>query len=106
LYGYRVVGQDEPRQALRGDPTKLLLDPYGRAVAVPGGYSRKAAVVPGDNLDAAMKSVVADLRGYDWEGDAPCIGRLCRRSSMSCMWTASPATPRPGTAERRGSYAG
>jgi len=107
LYGYRVVGQDEPRQALRGDPTKLLLDPYGRAVAVPGGYSRKAAVVPGDNLDAAMKSVVADLRGYDWEGDAPLHRPFVQTVIYELHVDGFTRHPSSGvTAERRGSYAG
>ena len=39
---------------------KVLLDPYGLAVAVPDGYDRDAASRPGDNAAAAMKSVVAD----------------------------------------------
>ncbi len=71
LYGFRAVGPFEPEQGLRFDPEKVLLDPYGRAVAVPKGYSRAAAAEPGDNAAGAMKSVVVDLRGYDWEGDAP-----------------------------------
>ena len=40
--------------------TKVLLDPYGRAVAVPDAYDRGAATRPGDNAATAMKSVVAD----------------------------------------------
>ncbi len=60
LYGWRVDGR-----------APLLLDPYGRAVAVPRGYSREAAAGRGGSLAAAMKSVVAEQRGYDWEGDAP-----------------------------------
>ena len=71
VYGYRVTGPNEPWRGLRFDPEKLLLDPYGRAVAVPAGYSRRAAAGPGDNSAVAMKSVVADTGGYDWEGDAP-----------------------------------
>src|SRR3989449_8297429 len=55
----------------RFDPTKVLLDPYGRGVAVPEGYSRDAAQREGDNAATAMKSVVVDPRAYDWEGDAP-----------------------------------
>jgi len=49
----------------------VLLDPYGRGVAVPAKYSREAAAQPGDNAATAMKSVVADPGAYDWEGDAP-----------------------------------
>jgi glycogen operon protein len=71
LYGYRVHGPWEPAIGLRFDPTKVLIDPYGRAVAVPAGYDRAAAGGPGDNASTAMKSVVVDLSTYNWEGDKP-----------------------------------
>lgn len=61
----------DPARGLRFDAKKVLLDPYGRALAVPSVYDRKAAADPGDNAPRAMKSVVASLHGYDWEGDAP-----------------------------------
>ncbi len=64
-------GLSIPRQGLRFDPEKVLLDPYGRAVAVPENYRRLAAMHPGDNTATAMKSVVADTGTYDWEGDQP-----------------------------------
>ena len=48
LYGYRVTGPHEPERGLHFDSKKLLIDPYGRAVAVPSGYSRPAAAKPGD----------------------------------------------------------
>ena len=35
LYGYRVQGPSAPARGLRFDPTKVLLDPYGRGVVVP-----------------------------------------------------------------------
>jgi glycogen operon protein len=69
IYGWRAHGRFEPDLGLRFDPEKVLLDPYARAVAVPDAYSRAAACRPGDNSAVAMKSVVADLRLYDWEGD-------------------------------------
>jgi glycogen operon protein len=56
---------------MRFDPDKLLLDPYGRGVAVPRTYSRAAAAGKGDNAATAMKSVVVATSAYDWEGDAP-----------------------------------
>ena len=71
IYGYRAFGPFEPQRGLRFDPAKLLLDPYGKAVALPEGYSRINASLPGDNCATAMKSVVADPARYDWEGDAP-----------------------------------
>jgi len=71
VYAFRASGPFFPEQGLRFDPAKVLLDPYGRAVAVPQTYSRQLASRRGDNTDTAMKSVVVDPRGYDWEGDAP-----------------------------------
>jgi isoamylase len=71
LYGYRVAGPFDPARGLRFDASKVLLDPYGRGVAVPGGYSREAASRGGDNAATAMKSVIVDVHRYDWEGDAP-----------------------------------
>ncbi|HEY3275015.1 MAG TPA: glycogen debranching protein GlgX [Syntrophorhabdaceae bacterium] len=68
-YAYKVQGPYAPELGLRFDPNKVLLDPYGRYVASPAGYSRDAARKPGDNTAWAMKSVVADLSAYDWEGD-------------------------------------
>jgi len=69
LYGYRASGPSGP--GMRFDPEKLLLDPYGRGVAVPAAYSREAAAERGDNAATAMKSVVVDTSAYDWQGDAP-----------------------------------
>jgi len=71
VYGFRAHGPFEPQRGLRFDAGKVLLDPYGLAVAVPPAYSREAAGRPGDNTRLAMKSVVADPGRYDWEGDAP-----------------------------------
>ena len=71
IYAYRTTGAFAPEQGLRFDPAKILLDPYGRGVAVPKQYSRAAAKQPGDNTAVAMKSVVVDPQVYDWEGDAP-----------------------------------
>jgi isoamylase len=71
IYAYRAHGPFEPERGLRFDKDKVLLDPYGLAVAVPDGYNRQAARVPGDNAASAMKSVVADASKYDWEGDRP-----------------------------------
>ena len=43
LYGYRVQGPSDPSSGLRFDSSKVLLDPYGRAIVVPRNYSRLAA---------------------------------------------------------------
>jgi glycogen operon protein len=71
IYGYRVHGPFDAANGMRFDAAKVLLDPYGRAVAVPKHYSRFAASHSGDNAAMAMKSVVVDMRRYDWEGDKP-----------------------------------
>jgi isoamylase len=71
MYGYRAHGRSDPANGMRFDPTKVLLDPYGRAVVVPKNYSRDAARLETDNAATAMKSVVTDVSAYDWEGDAP-----------------------------------
>ena len=47
IYGFRAYGPFEPDRGLRFDPSKLLLDPYGRAVVVPKNYSREAARLTG-----------------------------------------------------------
>ena len=39
IYGYRAYGPFEPAWGLRFDPSKLLLDPYGRAIAAPQGVA-------------------------------------------------------------------
>ncbi|MBA4015689.1 MAG: glycogen debranching enzyme GlgX [Pirellula sp.] len=69
LYGYRVDGPSDPERGLRFNPSRLLLDPYGRAVVVPKNYSRDDASL--SSLANAMKSVVVDSSDYDWEGDLP-----------------------------------
>ncbi|MEI6206209.1 MAG: glycogen debranching protein GlgX [Desulfuromonadales bacterium] len=107
LYGYRVAGPFYPQRGHRFDPDKLLIDPYGRAVAVPAGYDRSAACVPGDNVARSMKSVVADPRGYDWEGDMP-LKRPYSRTVIYEMHVAG-FTKHPSSgisAEKRGTYAG
>jgi isoamylase len=71
VYAYRAHGPFAPERGLRFDGSKVLLDPYGRAVAVPDGYDRYAARGPGDTASTAMKSVVVDSAAYDWEGDRP-----------------------------------
>ena len=71
IYGFRAHGPFDPGRGMRFDPTKVLLDPYGRGVVVPKGYSRTVAGRDGENTATAMKSVVVDPSTYEWEGDAP-----------------------------------
>src|SRR5580658_7254358 len=107
LYGYRVDGPWDPASGLWFDPGKVLLDPYGRGVAVPARYSRDAARFPGDNAAAAMKSVVVDPEDYDWEGDGP----LCHPSTRTIIYEMHvrgfTRHPSSGLSTKtRGTYAG
>ena len=107
LYGYRVQGPFDPASGMRFDPAKVLLDPYGRGVAVPKNYSRETARLEGDNCGTAMKSVVVDPDAYDWENDAP----LRRPASQTIIYEMHvrgfTRHPSSGLSERtRGTYAG
>ena len=64
IYGYRVERAALERE-LRFDPRKVLLDPYGRAIARPANYSRVAVTKRRDNFATALKSVVTDVSRYD-----------------------------------------
>ncbi len=107
IYGYRVQGPFDPPRGMRFDPTKILLDPYGRCVIVPRSYSRDAACEAGDNTAIAMKSVVADPRAYDWEGDMP-LNRPSARTIIYEMHVRG-FTRHPSSnisEEKRGTFAG
>ncbi len=71
IYAYRAHGPYIPQKGIRYDPHKVLMDPYGKAVAMPVHYDREAARLPGDNTAQAIKSVYVDPHNYDWEGDRP-----------------------------------
>ncbi|MEO1340827.1 MAG: hypothetical protein AAFV28_06725, partial [Cyanobacteria bacterium J06635_13] len=69
VYGYRAYGEYDPAKGLRFDGSKVLLDPYAKAIAGDKIYSRQAASQLGDNCAQALRGVVADTSEYDWEGD-------------------------------------
>jgi glycogen operon protein len=107
VYAYRAFGPFDPGRGLRFDPSKALLDPYGRAVVVPELYRRQRTSEYGKRDEIAMKSVVADLATYDWEGDTP----LHRSFALTIIYEMHVAgfTRHPSsgvTAELRGTYAG
>ena len=107
IYGFRASGPYDPDRGLRFDPSKVLLDPYGRAIAVPESYNREAAGHVGDNTATAMKSVVADPRAYDWEGDAPLNRPWARTIIYEAHVRGFTAHPSSGLQEwKRGTYAG
>ena len=107
IYAYRAYGPYEPRQGHRYDSQKVLLDPYGRALAVPDCYDRQAAGRPWDNTSTAMKSVVADLSRYDWEGDVRPDHPPTKSVIYEMHVRGFTRHPNAGVAEeRRGTYAG
>jgi len=78
-YGYRVHGPYEPQRGLRCDPSKLLLDPYAKAVEgevqwAPAMFSYDlydpSARNTDDSAPHAMKSVVTNPY-FDWQDDRP-----------------------------------
>jgi isoamylase len=84
-YGFRVHGPWEPAHGHRGNPAKLLVDPYARAIT--GDIKWDPAVFPyplgGDDQERndadsgpfMPKSVVIDDE-FDWEGDRPLRRKL------------------------------
>jgi isoamylase len=107
IYAYRADGPFDRERGLRFEPTKALLDPYGRAVVVPDGYSRHAASQYGEKNAIAMKSVVVDPDIYDWEGDAPLRRPFATTVIYEMHVAGFTRHPSSGVApERRGTYAG
>ena len=80
LYGFRVSGPYEPERGLRFNSSKLLLDPYAKAIAGEVNWADEmfGYVVGGEDEDLTQdfrddawgvpKSVVID-NAFDWQGD-------------------------------------
>lgn len=69
LYGYRVHGNYNPSAGDFFDASKVLVDPYTRAIV--GEYDRDKAHKYGEcNLSKCLKSAVIDDFNFDWENDA------------------------------------
>ena len=107
IYGYRAHGSFEPHQGLRFNPLKLLLDPYGRAIACPEDYSRDGAAKEGDNSGTAMKSVLIDAGSYDWSGDVRLDHPWSRTIIYELHLRGFTADPSSGIEpHKRGTFAG
>ncbi|MGB5974936.1 MAG: glycogen-debranching protein, partial [Nodosilinea sp.] len=107
IYAYRVHGPFEPAHGHRFDATKVLLDPYARAVVGDDRYDRAAAIGPGDNCATAIKGVVVDTRSYDWQGDRSL--NIPYSSSVIYEMHVGGFTRHPSSGlpeEQRGTYAG
>ena len=71
FYGYKIDGPAPAGQYTwhAFDKSKLLLDPYARAVYFPPDFSRIAASVPGANDGQAPLAVLLKDSAFDWQGD-------------------------------------
>jgi len=90
IYGFHVDGSG------------VLLDPYGRAVAIPKAYDRYKPATA-----TAMKSVVVNSGAYDWEGDEPLRRPVSRTIVYEMHVRGFTRHPSSGvTPAKRGAYAG
>jgi isoamylase len=117
LYGYRVHGPFEPREGLRFNPAKLLLDPYAKAIAgmlewgdalfgyMIGHEDQDLSRNDEDSAPFLPKCVVIDP-AYDWEDDAgpevPLHNTIIYETHVKGMTIQHPEVP----PELRGTYAG
>ena len=116
-YGYRVHGPFAPGQGHRFNPSKLLLDPYARAIEGDVAWSQDAFSYPfddpqadlalheGDSAPSVPKSVVVDDR-FDWDGDRrprhPWHETVIYETHVKGFTKTNPSIPE----ELRGTYAG
>jgi glycogen operon protein len=107
LYGYRVDGPYNPQIGHRYDRSKILIDPYAKAI-VAEGYDRDAAKkLHFDNIGCCMKSVVVDTSAYDWNGDRPLM--IPHSKSIIYELHVGGFTKNPNSGvqqDKRGTYAG
>ena len=114
-YGYRVHGPWNPAEGHRCNPSKLLLDPYARAVS--GSIQAGPAILPyktgsegrdasdEDSAPAMPRSIVVDPR-FDWKGDAP-ISRPVHETVIYEVHVKGFTARRAEIPEKlRGTYAG
>ena len=107
VYAFRARGPWAPAAGVRFDERLVLLDPYGRGVAVPPGYARDLSPAAPDAIGRSMKSVVVDLSAYDWEGDRPLNRPLHDTVVYEAHVRGFTAHPNSGVTDaRRGTYAG
>jgi glycogen operon protein len=82
LYGYRVLGDFDPRRGLRFNENKLLVDPYAKALTGkganrdnlhlaydPASADRDLSFDARDDASVVPKAIVVD-DGFEWNGDS------------------------------------
>ena len=116
IYGYRVSGPYEPEIGMRFNSSKLLLDPYAKAIAgrVEWGDEMFGYVVGGEKEDLTRdfrddawgmpKAVVID-NAFNWDGDRK-LGRPLAESIIYELHVKGFTKLCPGVPpELRGTYA-
>jgi glycogen operon protein len=117
LYGYRVHGPYAPERGVRCNPSKLLVDPYARALHGEidwkqpifgyrlGDEREDLAIDQADSARGVPKSVVLD-GAFEWEGDEPLITpwrkTVIYEAHVRGLTRLHPDLPE----EQRGTYAG
>ncbi|HEY2615222.1 MAG TPA: glycogen debranching protein GlgX, partial [Chthoniobacterales bacterium] len=117
LYGFRVYGPYDPERGLRFNSSKLLIDPYAKAIAgqvnwademfgyVVGGPQEDLARDFRDDAWGMPKAVVID-NAFDWRGDkrpgTPLHSSVIYEMHVKGFTRLSPDVPE----EFRGTYAG
>ena len=117
IYGLRVAGPYEPQKGLRFNSTKLLLDPYARAVEGDvdwsgpifgyriGDEEADLSYSEEDDAYAVPKGVVVD-DAFDWDGDVQ-PDRPLHESVIYEVHVKGFTKRHPGVPEElRGTYAG
>jgi isoamylase len=117
IYGYRVSGPYDPETGMRFNSSKLLLDPYAKAIAgrVEWGDEMFGYVVGGEGEDLTRdfrddawgmpKAVVID-NAFNWDGDRK-LGRPLAESIIYELHVKGFTKLCPGVSpELRGTYAG
>ncbi len=113
-YGYRVDGPYAPEQGIKCNPSKLLLDPYARAIEGqvrwnPACYSYQigdeGAINTDDSAPYVYRSIVHHPH-YDWGGDrrpdTPLHETVIYEAHVKGITKCHPDVPE----ELRGTYAG
>jgi isoamylase len=115
-YGFRVYGPYEPQRGHRCNPSKLLLDPYGKAVdghvtfnpalySYVLGSSDPASLNADDSAPFTLRNVVINPY-FDWNGDqqlrTPYHDSLIYEAHVRGLTLRHPGVPE----ELRGTYAG
>ena len=117
LYGFRVSGPYDPERGLRFNSSKLLLDPYAKAIAGEVNWSDEmfGYVIGGEDEDLTQdfrddawgvpKSIVIDST-FDWHGDkklgVPLHNSVIYEVHVKGFTKLCPDVPE----ELRGTYAG